>query len=306
MLEDRLVYLNGEFVPWEKATVHQMSHSFARGSAIFEVMSLHDTIIGPAVFRLDEHTTRLFRSADLLDMEIPLSYEELQMAVIETVKRNEAKQGIIKVLGFYPQVALDVMPPQKMLEISVFVIDYALDLGGYKISHEGGTTVCISTWRKLDPQTVPVEAKAAANYLNGMVAKQEAVKRGFENAVMLDTQGFIAEGGTESFFMVKDNVLMVPSLGTVLKSISRKSILEAAGIIGLETFEGRVHPEIAIKADEAFLSASPFKVLPVKQFEDRMMEPVPGPVSQKLLDLMDNILAGNDSRFKDWLFAVDS
>ena len=137
-----------------------------------------------------------------------------------------------------------------------------------------------------------------------MVTKQEAVKRGFENAVMLDTQGFLAEGGTESLFIVKDDVLMTPSRGTILRSISRKSILEIAGITGVEIFEGRLHPDIAEKADEAFLSATPFKVLPVRQWEDRLLKPVPGPISQKLLALMKEILSGNDNRFMHWLFTV--
>lgn len=306
MLEDRLVYMNGEFVPWEKATVHQMSHSFGRGSAIFEVISLHDTHRGPAIFRLDEHVRRFFNSANLLDMEIPLTDEELQAVIIDTAKRNNAKKGIIKIMGYYPQIIPDIMPPEDGLSLSIFVIDLAQAMDGRKIIHEEGETLCVSTWRKLDPQTVPIEAKASANYLNGMVARLESVKRGFNNAVMLDTQGYIAEGGTESIFLVDNDMLITPSLGTVLSSISRKSILEMAGILGIKTFEGRLQPDLLKIADEAFCSATPSKIQCIRQIENRVLEPIPGPVSKQLIALMDDILAGQDKRFKEWLFPVDS
>lgn len=305
MLEDRIVYLNREFVAWDMATVHQLSHSFSRGSSIFEVISLYETDMGPAIFRLDRHLDRFYRSAELLGMGVPITREEFHRAVIETVKRNRVDQGIIKVIGYYPQVVLDVVPPQKDIDISIFAVDPLQDFDGLNISLSEGTTACLSKWRKLDPQTVPVEAKAAANYLNGMIARIDAAERGFEYAVMLDKNGFIAEGGTESIFLVKGNRLMTPSLGSVLRGISRMSILEAAEAIGLEIFEGQLHPEILREVDEAFLSSSPSKIQPIRQFEDRTLEPIPGPVSQQLMDLMEKILSARDSRFKEWLFMVE-
>ncbi len=150
-----------------------------------------------------------------------------------------------------------------------------------------------------------MRAKAAANYLNGMVARIEAGKRGFERAIMLDTQGFIAEGGTESIFLVKDGQLMTPALGTVLAGISRMSILQAAEVNGLQTFEGRLEPELLYEAEEMFFSCSPLKVWPVRQFEDRMLPNVPGPVTQKVTALIDDIVSGKDARFKDWLYPVN-
>jgi len=304
MLEDRIIFLNGDFVPWSQATVHMMCHSFGRGSAIFEVLSFHETNAGPAVFRLDEHINRLFRTAQLLDMELPLSREEFHEAVLGTVKRNGLKKGFIKIIGFYPQIAFEILPPQKRLDVSIFVRDPSQDPGGREFPFERGTAACLSKWRKLDPQTVPIEAKAAANYLNGMMAQGEARKRGFEHAIMLDTQGFIAEGGTESVFLVKDGKLMTPSPGTVLQGITRKSLLQVAGVIGVESFEGRLSPELLYEADEIFLSATPIKVLPVRQIEERALEGIPGPLTRKLSTLVDEIVAGMDERFKGWLFPV--
>ena len=304
MLENRIVYFNGDFVAWEKATVHMMSHSFGRGSAIFEVLSLHDTTDGPAVFRLDEHIHRLFRTAEFLDMEIPFSKETSHTAVTETVKRNGLREGLIKIMGYYPQITAGIVPPQKRLDITIFALDPAQDMGGMDFTFAEGITICVSKWRKLDPQTVPIEAKAAANYLNGMMARAEAAKRGYENVIMLDTQGFIAEGGTESVFLVKDGLLMTPSPGTVLRSITRKSILEAADVMGIETFEGRLIPDLLDEADEIFLAGTPMKVLPVRQIEDRILENTPGPLTRELFTLFKEITAGRDERFKKWLFPV--
>jgi len=273
MLEDRIVFLNGDFVAWNQATVHIMSHSFGRGSAIFEVLSLHETNADPAIFRLDKHIERLFKTAKLLNMELPISKETLHEAVMAT-------------------------------DISVFVVDPAQDFGGLDFPTKRGTTVCISRWRKLDPQSVPIEAKVAANYLNGMMARSEAKMRGFENGIMLDTQGFIAEGGTESIFLVKDGRLMTPSLGTVLDSITRNSLLQAAKAIGIESLEGRLPSELLFEANEIFLSGTPFKVLPVKRIEDRVIEGTPGPFTRKLSALLDEIIAGRDERFRHWFFHV--
>jgi branched-chain amino acid aminotransferase len=304
MIEDRIVYLKGEYIAWENATVHIMSHSFGRGSAIFEVMSLHKTAAGPAIFRLEAHIDRLFRSAEFLDMELPLSKEALCEAVVETVKRNGLQKGVIKLIGFYPEFAFEILPLQKKLSVSIFAIDPEQDLGSFGIPFETGTTAYVSSWRKLDPRTVPVEAKAAANYLNGMVARAEAKKNGFGHAVMLDTQGFIAEGSTESVFLVKDNCLMTPATGTVLKSITRMSILEAAKKAGIDCIEEQLKPELLFEADEMFVSSSPFKVLPVKQINDRKLDNAPGPLTRKINELLDAIVGGNDDRFNGWLYRV--
>jgi len=304
MIEDRIVFLDGAYIPWEKATVHIMSHSFGRGSAIFEVISLHATASGPAVFRLDAHIERLFRSAELLDMELPYSKDDFCEAAFETVKRNGLQKGIIKLICFYSDFSVEILPAPKPLNVSIFAIDPQQDLGRFGIPFETGTTVCLSRWRKLDPRTVPIEAKAAANYLNGMVARAEAKKKGFAHALMLDTQGFIAEGGTESIFLVKDNCLLTPATGTVLKSITRMSVLEAAETLDIECTEEQLKPEMLIEAEEIFFASTPFKVLPVKQIDDRKLDNAPGPLTRKIARLLDAITGGNDDRFKSWLYPV--
>jgi len=303
MLEDRVVYTNGKFVAWKDSTVHMMSHSFARGTTIFEVLSLHATDDGPAVFRLQDHIARLTRSAHLLDMDLPMSPDAFYEAVIETVKRNNLDKGIIKIMGYYPQIALDILPPDGNLEFSIFAMDPEQDIPGIDFS-ERSTTIGISSWHKLDPKTVPVEAKAAANYLNGMVARLDVRKRGFDYALMLDSDGFIAEGGTESVFIVRDGRLMTSALGTVLHGITRKSILQAAESLDIITFEGRLSPDILFEAEEIFLSSSLSKILPVHKIEDRELPEAPGLMGIKLAELMDKITVGKEAHFKDWLYPI--
>jgi branched-chain amino acid aminotransferase len=304
MLDERVVYRDGEYVRWSEAQVHMMCHSFARGSTIFEVISFYATPAGPAVFRLEDHVRRLVKSAEHLDMRLPLPAESLCEAVAQCVRRNRLDSGIIKVVGYYPQIALDVLPPKSDLSIAVFVMDPARDLGGLGFDFERGTSVGISRWRRLDPQTVPIEAKAAANYLNGMVARLEARRRGFEDAVMLDTQGFIAEGATESIFLVEKERLLTPSLGTVLDSLTRRSVIEAAGFLGLEVFEGRLRPERLFAAEEIFFVNTPFKVMPVRRIEDREMPAVPGKVQRRYAQLFQRITSGAEKAFAHWLHAV--
>jgi len=304
MLTDRFVYMDGEFVRWEDANVHIMSHSFARGSGIFEVLGFHKTGAGTAVFRLDEYVSRFFRSAELLEMKLALSAEQVRNAVLETVRRNGLVEGVVKIVGFYPQVAFDIMPPSGHLSVAVFAIDPGEDLGSSLFLMGGGVTACISSWRKIDPRTVPPEAKVAANYLNGMMARLEARKKGFEMAIMLDNEGFVAEGGTESVFIVKDDKLYTPALGKILKSISRKTVPVVAASEGIETVETQLELDALYNADEVFFSCTVMKVYPVKSIDDRVFDPVPGPMCRRLNDLMNRVTTGKDERFKHWLSPV--
>jgi branched-chain amino acid aminotransferase len=304
MLNKRVVYLGGEYRSWDEANVHIMSHSFGRGSAIFEVIGFHETQAGPAVFRLDEYVSRFSKSASLLEMELPLTKAELQAAVLQTVKRSGLGSGLIKLFGFHPEISFGILPPQKKIQVAVFVFSYEEALGYRRESANQSVTACVSRWRRLDPDTVPIEAKVAANYVNGMVARQDSRVMGFDYAIMLDTQGFIAEGGTESLFLVREGGLLTPALGTILHSITRKSLLEVAETMGIKTFTGRLNQGSLDEAEEIFFSGTSTKLLPVSQMENRILSGVPGPVTRRLSARIEEITAGRDSRFKGWLFPV--
>lgn len=302
MLNERVVYLNGEYRPWDEANVHIMSHSFGRGSAIFEVIGFHETPAGPAVFRLDEHVTRFRKSASLLEMEPPLTTGELHEAVLETIRRNGLKSGVIKMMGFYPEIVLSILPSRKRFQVAIFVLDPAEDLEETTQTDERGVTAFVSRWRRLDPQTVPIEAKVAANYMNGIVARTEARNLGFDYAILLDTQGCLAEGGTESLFLVREGRLLTPSLGTIVNSITRKTVLTVAETMGIGTFAGRLDPGALNEAEEIFFSGTIIKLLPVRQVGERILEEVPGPVTRRLSERMAAITSGRDAQFQGWLF----
>jgi branched-chain amino acid aminotransferase len=292
-------WINGKIIPWDKATVHIMSHSFTRGSAVFEVISFYQTTSGIAVFRLDEHLKRLRRSTELLNMTLPYSSQQIEQGVMETIKANNLKNGFIKILGYYGEPAFTLLPEQESLDLAIFVVNEDV-----KKDAKQQVSVCFCQWRKLDPHTVPIEAKVAGNYINGMLARQEAIQRGFDIGILLDTDGFVAEASTEAAFWVEGDVMKTPPPGRILRSISRLSVLQAAAIIGLKTLEEEVKPEEFIKADELFLASTSCKILPISLIGDRVVENTPGPVSRRLIALFSDICAGKDKRFSNWLFPI--
>lgn len=302
MNSDSLVFLNGSFVKWHEATVPIMSHSFGRGSAIFEVLGFQTTQKGRFIFRLDDHIDRLFNTAKLLDMEIPLTAEGIKEAVKESLQKNGLPEGFIKILGYYPQISFETTYPQKILDLAIFILNSGRDLPDLDASLEEGASVCVSKWTKLSPRMVPTEAKVAANYLNGIMARNDAKDRGFDYAIMCDEEGFLAEGATESIFLIKENSLLTPALGTILNGITRRSILEAARVTGIKTVEDKLPRDIIYEADEIFLSGTLKKILPVKRMEDHVFGEIPGPITKKLSDLMNDIVSGEDDRFAEWLF----
>ena len=304
-MENRLIYVDGKIVPWAKATVHIMSHSFARGSGIFEVLSLHKIKNGRAVFRLDEYLSRLASSADFLSMKLPVSNEKMTEAIYETVKANDIYEGVIKITAYYPQIAIDILPPYgSSLSVSVVVFRQGDIAGSVPASFEEGISLCSSRWSKLDPRSVPVEAKVAANYLNGMMGAFEARDRGFDRAIMFDVNGFVAESSTSSIFMIKKGELLTPETGAILKSISRKSIIEIANAYDIPVKETKITYDNLIKADEIFMTSTTGRVIPVVKFENVHLPGCNGPISEKLHNCMERIQKGDDDRFAHWLFEV--
>ncbi len=302
MLKNRKVWIDGKFTPFDKAQVHIMSHAFCRGSAIFEVMSCHPTEKGPAIFRLKEHVDRIFNSAKLLDMKLPLSKKALREAVVATVAKNKVKTAIIKLMCFYPGIEFEVIPNDRTLRLVVVVVDPHEDLSE-RYREIRNVTVTISRWRKLDPQSVPVDCKAAANYLNPMVAKIDARKRGFGAPVLLDNKGFIAEGATESIFLVKNGRIKTPALGNILPGITRASTIELARDLNFKVIEKRIRPKELMEADEAFFTTTPLKIWPIEKVDNQQLE-APGMVSDILGQSLVKICQGNIKRYNKWLTPV--
>ena len=300
MNSERKVWLNGKLIPWEKATVPLLSHGFSRGSAIFDVFGIHEGPDGLFAFRMDEHLKRLMRSAELLEMEIAYSTEEIIDAVTETVRANDIGRGLVKILAYWGEEAIIKLVLESKLDVAIFAVPDSEELG---MDNTNPISACLSKWRKIHPETVPVAAKSCSNYLNGYLARKDANSRGFDVGLMVGTDGFLAEGSIESVFLVKDGVIKTPPLGRVLSSITRKSILQAAAMNGIPTSEDSILPEELFTADEIFTSHSGVKVSPVARLEDQNLQ-APGPITKQIMELLDNILNMSDDRFSDWFHAL--
>ncbi len=301
MEDKRKVWTNGDLLPWDQAKVHILSHGFSRGCVAFEVFQVHATENGPCAFRLDDHLKRLMNTTSLLGMEFAQSVEEIKQAVMETVSANKMQNGFIKIMAYYGDEAFADLVMDKKLDMSIFAISADADFG---LDISGPISACISTWCKLHPRTVPVDAKVSAHYVNSMLARRDAQKRGFDVGLMLDTHGFLAEGSIEAAFIVKDSVLMTAPLGKVLGSISRKTVLEVAKTIGIKARETEIKKEEVLSADEIFTSSTAAQVLPVGRIEDRIIQDAPGPLSKKISRIINNALAGEDDRFNNWLIPL--
>ncbi len=296
MSNNSRVWLNGNLIPWQEATVPLLSHGFSRASAIFDVFGVHLSPTGPVAFRIDEHIKRLMKSADLLGMELAYSAEEIFEAARITVNANKLGRGIVKMLAYWGEEAIIQLVLDSKLDLAVFTIPASekLALDKPKI-----LSACVSKWRKIHPETVPVGAKACSNYLNGYLARRDAARRGYDIGIMLGTDGFLAEGSIESIFIVKDGVLKTPPLGRVLASITRMSILQAVSGIGIPTREDPISADELLDADEVFTAHTGIKVEPVNRLENRELQ-APGPITQKVMQLMDDIILFKNDRFRHW------
>jgi len=273
-----------------------LSHAVSRASAIFEVFGIHKGPHGPMAFRMDEHLKRLSRSVDLLGMEMAWSEEEIAAGVSQTVKANHLGRGLIKIMAYWSEEAVMHLVLKSKLDVAIFAIPDSEEL---HLDDATPRSACLSRWRKLHPETAQVTAKACANYLNAYLARKDAIDRGYDLGFMLGTDGFLAEGSTESVFLVKDGVLKTPPLGRILSSISRMSILEVAPSVGIPVEETALRADDLLRADEIFASHSGIRVLPISRFEGRNLE-APGPVTTKLVSLMDDILHFRSRQFEQF------
>jgi branched-chain amino acid aminotransferase len=296
MNNDLQVWFNGKLIPRHAATVPILSHGFSRGSAIFDVLGIHPGPQGPMAFRLDDHLKRFMKSAELLGMELAYSSEEITEAIKAAVKANSLGRGIIKIVAFWGEESIIQLVLDSKLDVAVFAIPESEEL---VLDKKQTLSACLSKWRKLHPETVPVGAKACANYLNGYLARKDAVSRGYDIGILLGTDGFLAEGSTESVFIVKEGVLMTPPLGRILASITRLSILQAVPEIGIPIVERPITVDELFAADEIFTVHTGTKIEAVARFEDRQLE-APGPVTQRVLHLIDDIMQFKDERFMNW------
>ncbi|MCS5637305.1 MAG: aminotransferase class IV [Myxococcota bacterium] len=309
---DRVIWLDGEFVPWANATVHVLSHSLQRGSLVFDYMSLNPTPRGPAIFRLDLHMRRMLRSCELLGLPIALDEGELSRAVIEAARANPGGRAI-KASAYFASVELDVVPVDTRVSVAIAVYDPEEDLVSRLPQKEGARRRrSIRLWLEKEAHQrrediVSPQAKVSANYASSMTAKARAQRLGFDEILLIDEEGHVAEGPTTNVFVVdRDGVLVTPPEKRVLKGVTRQSIIELAEDSGVDFRQRPIEPGELMGAREVFLTGTTAGVLPVESVDDEKIgDACPGPVSIELGERLSRAEAGDDSAFDHWLTYIE-
>ena len=276
------IWMNGTLVPWADAKIHIGSHVIHYGSAVFEGIRCYDTPEGPAVFRLDAHTERLFNSAKIYRMEVPISEEEMNQAIGETILANKMDACYIRPIIYRGYGLLGVNPFPCPVDVAIMVMDWGKYLGPEAL--EKGVDVRVSSWTRIAPNTLPAMAKSSANYMNSQLMKMEAIKDGYVEGIALDAEGFLSEGSGENLFLVKKGVLVTPPLASsVLPGITRDTILGLARQKGVEVREERLLRESLYIADEVFLTGTAAEITPVRSVDKIVVgKGSRGPVTEAL------------------------
>jgi branched-chain amino acid aminotransferase len=276
------IWMNGKFVPWDDAKIHIGSHVIHYASAVFEGVRCYATPEGPAVFRLDAHTERLYNSAKIYRMDMPYGVEEFNHAILDTISANKMEQCYIRPIAYRGYGQLGVNPFPCPVDVAIMVWDWGKYLGNDAL--EKGVDVCISSWARMAPNTLPAMAKTAANYMNSQLIKMEAIKEGYSEGIALDAEGYLSEGSGENLFLVKGGALLTPPLvSSVLPGITRDSVVTLARKLGIAVQESRVPREMLYLADEVFFTGTAAEITPIRSVDKITIgRGVRGPVTEAL------------------------
>lgn len=292
------IWLNGEFLPFEETKIHILNHSLHYGSGVFEGIRCYDTKEGPAIFRLDDHVKRLFKSAKVMKMTVPYSEKEITNAILETIEKNKLKECYIRPLIFYGgKMGLD--PADADISVMIAVWPWGKYLSKDAVSVE------ISDFTRIHPKSSVMEAKISGHYTNSILASTHAKRNGFDEALLLDYKGNIAEGPGENIFFIKENTLITPKKGSILPGITRDTIKQISKDLGLETIEKDIKPEEVKDFDEAFFVGTAVEVNAIGQINDiKYADGNEGKVTKQIKELYTNIIHGKCEKHERWLSYV--
>lgn len=304
MEQSEFIWMNGEFVPWEDAQVHVLTHALHYGTSVFEGVRCYDTEIGPAIFRHQDHVDRLFRSAQAYFMDIPFTPEQIRTATLDLISRNKLSSCYIRPIAYRGYGSMGLFPLTIDVDLTIAVWEWGLYLG--EEGKTNGIRAKISSWRRISPETLIPYAKAGGQYLNSILAKVEAHNAGYDEALLLDHIGNVCEGTGENIFVVRDGVISTPPMSSsILEGISRDSIIKIASDMGYEVVIREIAADELPIADEIFLTGTAAEMVPVRELDDR---PVgtgkPGEITKALLAVYEDALYGRDERYRDWLDPV--
>ena len=299
MRETEKIWMNGELVDWADATVHVGTHGLHYGTGVFEGIRCYETEKGPAVFRLTDHLERLHNSAKLLYLELPYSVEELHAASMELIGANGLPECYLRPIAFSGYGELGVSTGSNPVDVVIMSWPWGAYLGDEGLKN--GIRVKVSSWQRVGPNTIPHASKATGIYLNSMLAVSEANRAGYDEAILLTADGFIADGSGENVFVVKDGTITTPPLATsILPGITRDSLIQIAQDLGYTVEEKNLIRSDLSTADEIFMTGTAAEVTPIREVDDHLVGP-PGPVTKELQTAYLDTCRGKSERWAQWL-----
>jgi branched-chain amino acid aminotransferase len=297
------IWINGDFVRWDDAKVHVLSHGLHYGTGVFEGIRAYETERGTAIFRNRDHLERLQRSAGLYYMELPYSAEELREAIHELIRRNELRSCYIRPLAFRGYGEMGLYAQTAPIEVIVAVWSWGAYLG--EEGKRSGIRAKVSSWRGLSSDSLIPHAKASGQYLNSILAKTESVKAGYEEAILLDSRGNVSEGSGENVFLVRDGALVTPGhTSAILDGITRRSVIQISADLGYPVEERDVARAELYLADEVFLTGTAAELVPVREIDDHDLGE-PGEITRVIQAKFEDALHGRAPEYAEWLDLVD-
>ena len=297
-----LIWRNGEFVAWEDAQTHVLSHGLHYGTGVFEGIRCYETPRGPAVFRHHDHLDRLEKSAELYYLELPYSAEEIRQATHELLRRNDLRSAYIRPLAYRGYGSLGLYAKDAPIDVIIAAFPWGAYLG--EESKNGGIRAKVSSWRRISPGGSIPHAKASGSYLNSILAKTESHNAGYDEAILLDERGFVCEGSGENIFVIRDGeILTPPHVASILDGINRKSVIQIARDLGYSVVERDVARAELYLAEEVFLTGTAAELVPVREIDDHEIGE-PGEITRVIQGKFDDALHGRLEEYREWLDPV--
>ncbi|HRB28600.1 MAG: branched-chain amino acid transaminase [Nitrosomonas sp.] len=300
---DGVIWYDGKMVPWRDANTHVLTHTLHYGLGVFEGVRAYETERGTAIFRLQEHTNRLFNSAHILMMKIPYDKATLMQAQCDVVRQNKLSSCYIRPLAFYGSEAMGLSAKTLSVHIIIAAWPWGTYLGPESL--EKGIRVKISSFTRHHVNINMCRAKSVSTYTNSILANQEVSANGYDEALLLDTDGYVAEGSGENIFIIKQGKIFTPDLTACLEGISRASVIELAGEIGVPVIEKRITRDEVYCADEAFFTGTAAEVTPIRELDNRMIgDGKRGPITTRIQSMFFECVKGKAQKHMDWLTLV--
>lgn len=300
---DGVIWFDGKMVPWREANVHVLTHTLHYSMGVFEGIRAYQTERGAAIFRLPTHTRRLFDSAHILGMPMPYDKDTINAATVAVVRENKLDSAYIRPIGFYGSESMGLRADGLRVHLAIAAWPWGAYLGAEGL--EKGIRIKTSSYTRHHVNITMCKAKATGNYMNSMLALQEARNAGVDEALLLDTEGYVTEGSGENIFVIRDDILYTPDLTSALAGITRATIIELAKTIGLQVQEKRISRDEVYIADEAFFTGTAAEVTPIRELDNRQIgSGHRGPITKQLQSLYFDIVYGRDPAYQNWLTYV--